>query len=394
MEVKVNFIYKDKLIQILCKSNEEMTNVLGKLVTKLNPEASINDYEYYYNKEEIGQESTLAKNLNIRDSSIKEVTISVKQRVKFCKCPECICNDCIINLSNYLCAFYGCKYYKDKAHEVVTVYDNYKAKQTINFSEIRCQAPGCEKNLENDEYDFYKCLDFSKREKISKYYCLQCKSKHKKNHIFIKYDEKHYYCDAHLEPFEKSCLTCEKDLCKICEEEHLDHKIANHTEMETDIESLKASLNKLKDHIETLDEVIDNIKYHLDGTKRIYERYYNISLDILKKYETFNKNLKNYRILRTIRNLTFSNKQMTDDLEKIINNDDLLCKCSKIIETYQKKEDFYKGVKSASMKDIEKESNDNWYEEILKNRKIKIKKSKEEKDFGKPKGMQFVPKKK
>ena len=78
--------------------------------------------------------------------------------------------------------------------------------------------------------------------------------------------------------------------------------------METDIESLKASLNKLKDHIETLDEVIDNIKYHLDGTKRIYERYYNISLDILKKYETFNKNLKNYRILRTIRNLTFSNK--------------------------------------------------------------------------------------
>ena len=180
MEVKVNFIYKDKLIQILCKSNEEMTNVLGKLVTKLNPEASINDYEYYYNKEEIGQESTLAKNLNIRDSSIKEVTISVKQRVKFCKCPECICNDCVINLSNYLCAFYGCKYYKDKAHEVVTVYDNYKAKQTINFSEIRCQAPGCEKNLENDEYDFYKCLDCSKREKISKYYCLQCKSKHKK----------------------------------------------------------------------------------------------------------------------------------------------------------------------------------------------------------------------
>jgi len=164
--------------------------------------------------------------------------------------------------------------------------------------------------------------------------------------------------------------------------------------METDIESLKASLNKLKDHIETLDEVIDNIKYHLDGTKRIYERYYNISLDILKKYETFNKNLKNYRILRTIRNLTFSNRQMTEDLEKIINNDDLLGKCSKIIETYQKKEDFYKGVKSASMKDIEKESNDNWYEEILKNRKIKIKKSKEEKDFGKPRGMQFVPKKK
>ena len=394
MEIKVNFIYKGKIIQILGKSDEEMSNVLGRLVSKLNPEASINDYAYYFNEEEISHESTLAQNLKINDSSIKEVAISVKRKIKYCKCPECKCNDCIVNLSNYLCAFYGCKYHKDKAHEVVTVYDNYKAKQTINFSEIMCQAPGCEKNLENDEYDFYKCLDCSKREKISKYYCFKCKKKHKNSHTFIKYDEKHYYCDNHLQPYEKSCLTCEKDLCKICEMEHLDHKIVTHSEMTTDIESLKASLNKIKDHIETLDEVIDNIKYHLDGTKRIYERYYNISLDILKKYETFNQKLKNYRILRTIRNLNFSNKQIICDLEKIINNDNLQSKCSIIIDAYQKKEDFYKGVKSASIKDIEKESNDIWYEEILKNRKIKIKKSKDDKDFLKMKGIQFIPKKK
>ncbi len=235
MEIKVNFIYKGKIIQILGKSDEEMRNVLGKLVSKLNPEASINDYAYYFNEEEISRESTLAQNLKINDSSIKEVAISVKRKIKYCKCPECKCNDCIVNLSNYLCAFYGCKYHKDKAHEVVTVYDNYKAKQTINFSEIMCQAPGCEKNLENDEYDFYKCLDCSKREKISKYYCFKCKKKHKNSHTFIKYDEKHYYCDNHLQPYEKSCLTCEKDLCKICEEEHFYHKISTHSNKTTDI---------------------------------------------------------------------------------------------------------------------------------------------------------------
>ena len=128
MEIKVNFIYKGKIIQILGKSDEEMSNVLGKLVSKLNPEASINDYAYYFNEEEISRESTLAQNLKINDSSIKEVAISVKRKIKYCKCPECKCNDCIVNLSNYLCAFYGCKYHKDKAHEVVTVYDNYKAK--------------------------------------------------------------------------------------------------------------------------------------------------------------------------------------------------------------------------------------------------------------------------
>ena len=375
MEIKVNFIYKEKLIQILCKSDEEMVKVFGKFVSKLNPGASINDYEYYSNRNEIGFESSLAKNLRILDSSIKEVTISVKRKTKFCKCPECKCNDCIINLSNYLCCFYGCKYCKEKAHEVITVYDNYKAKQTINYSEIRCQASGCEKNLENDENDFYKCLDCSRRDKMSKYYCLQCKLKHNKNknHIFIKYDEKHYYCDTHLEPFEKSCLKCKKDLCKSCEVEHSGHEIASYAEMETNVDNLLASLNKIKEHIDTLEEVIETIKYQLDGTKRIYERYYNISLDIIKKYETFNKKLKNYRILRTIRNVKLSNKQIIGDLEKIINNDDVKSKCSTIIETYQNKVKLYEGAGNFTIKDVQKESNDTWYEEILKNRKIKIK---------------------
>ena len=63
MEIKVNFIYKGKIIQILGKSDEEMSNVLGRLVSKLNPEASINDYAYYFNEEEISHESTLAQNL-------------------------------------------------------------------------------------------------------------------------------------------------------------------------------------------------------------------------------------------------------------------------------------------------------------------------------------------
>ena len=186
MEIKVNFLYKDRIIAILSKRDEEIVKVFSSLIKKINPETSVDDYEYYYKNEEIGQESTLEKTLNIKDnSSIKEVTISVKRRVKFCKCPECNSNDCIINLSNYLCAFYGCKYNKWKAHEVITVYDNYKVKQSINYSNIRCQAPGCGKNLQNDEYNFYKCLDCSKLAKMNIYFCTQCKSKHTKKIILL-----------------------------------------------------------------------------------------------------------------------------------------------------------------------------------------------------------------
>ena len=73
-------------------------------------------------------------------------------------------------------------------------------------------------------------------------------------------------------------------LCKGCEDEHSGHEIASYTEMKTSVEGLKTSLKKIKENIDTLEEVIENIKYNLDGTKRIYKRYYNISLDIIKKF--------------------------------------------------------------------------------------------------------------
>ena len=67
MDIRVNFVYKERIIPIFCKSDEEIVKVFKQLISKINPETSVNDYEFYYNKEEIGLESTLAKNLKIRD---------------------------------------------------------------------------------------------------------------------------------------------------------------------------------------------------------------------------------------------------------------------------------------------------------------------------------------
>ena len=137
--------------------------------------------------------------------------------------------------------------------------------------------------------------------------------------------------------------------------------------MTTDIEGLKDSLDKIKDCIESLDEAIKNITYQLNGTKRIYERYYNISLDILKKYQLFNKKLKNYRILRTVRNLKLSKEQILEYLGKMINNDNLKNQSSTILETYQNKVKHYENTGTLSIKNVEIECNDNWYKEIQKN---------------------------
>ena len=379
MEVRVNFIFENKIpLQVLCSSNDEMVNVFGKFKSKLNPDANIDDYEFSYLGEVLGYESTLAKNIKFPDSksSTNEITILVKRRVRICKCPECKCNDCIINLNNYQVFFSGCKY----GHSVKVVYDNYNNMQRIDLNSIRCHTGGCKKTLSEEQFDFYKCLTCSKRDGISKYFCTECTSKHKKSDLKVKYDEKNYYCDFHLdhlEKFEKCCLTCAKDLCKSCEEEHPNHKIVCHSDMTTSVENLKESLNKIKDNIDTLNSVIENIKYHLEGTIRIYERYYNIANDIIKKFETFNRNFKNYRILRTIRNLKFSNKQMLEDLNKMINEKDLKYKCSVIIETYITKEKMYKGIESNLNNAIENESDDKWYEEIQKIKQSKKKKEEE-----------------
>ena len=165
--------------------------------------------------------------------------------------------------------------------------------------------------------------------------------------------------------------------------------------MTTSVQDLRATLKKIKENIDTLEEVIENIKYNLDGTKRIYKRYYNISLDIIRKFETFNKTTKNYRILRTVRNLKFSNKQMLESLEKIINEKELQNKCSIIIETYLSKENLYKGVINKSIKIIETESDANWYEEIQKVKKNKMEKELEkEKDSEKKRATKNTQKKK
>ena len=377
MDVTAIFIFGTNNTIVQCSSNDKMSEIFRKFITKLNIQADINDFEYIYNAKELSSESTLANNIKI--GSEKIISIIVKRRVRFCKCPECICNDCIINLLNYQATFYGCKYDKiedeNSKHKRVTIYDNYLNNQNIDYTQIRCHTPGCPNNPVNYYNHFYKCLTCSKRENRSKYFCNDCIPSHKDlGDIYVKYDEKNYYCQNHYNSFEKCCFDCKIDLCKECKKEHLGHKIVDYSEMTTDIEDLKKVLGEIRNSINTLSFTIDNIKNMLDGTKRIYERYYNIANDIIKKYELFNKDLKNfnYRILRTIRNLKFSNKQIIEDLNKIIKEGDIEKKSSIIISTYINKLEQVKGIeKKQHINKIKKEMDDNWYEEICQIREKK-----------------------
>ena len=365
MEVKVTFNYLDRTIKALCKGQDKMDDMFSKFVTKLNDDSKVDHYLYYYEGKKLGHDSTIVENKHIAHKA--DINISVHKKLRIIKCPTCKCNDCIINLDNYLAHFYGCK----KGHTSTSVYDNYINIQRIDSSEIKCNEPGCKNNQENYILGFYKCLKCSTLAKRSRYYCKDHESTHDKAHVRVKYDKKNYYCEKHFKKYTKYCFAHKENLCddcKNCEKNkklevvHSNCKIHSYESMTPDVVKLKESLQAMETTIHDLQYIIDDIKDRLDGALRIFKRYVYIGKDIIGKFELFNKDLKNHRILKSLWNLQFSNNKMIDELNKIIDEDNIITKTEFLISLYEKKEENYNQNINDKI-DYNKE-NDDWLNEI------------------------------
>ena len=96
----------------------------------------------------------------------------------------------------------------------------------------------------------------------------------------------------------------------------------------------------------------------------LYEKYCEISYDIIEKYELFNKNLKNYRILKSIHNLEKSTGKINDDLNRIVNEKNLKDKICELIDIYQGDRNDYKdGINNKINNN--NDSDDDLYEKII-----------------------------
>ena len=326
MEVKVTFYYLNRTIPVQCKEDEEMKKMYEKFVGKLKDDSEVNHYIFWFEGNKLGQDSTIGKNKYL--SGKKDINITVQKKLRIIKCPKCKCNDCIISLDNYLASFYGCK----NEHSSNSIYDQYINVQKIDTAEIRCNESGCPKNQENYSLGFYKCLKCSFIVKRSKYYCKEHIVNHENDHKYVKYDKKNYYCEKHFNKSIKYCFTHHKNLCEQCEKEHEGDNIAKYEYMVPDVEKLKESLNKMEENISNLKLIINDIKNFLDDALRIFKRYHYIAKDIIGKYELFNKDLKNNRILKSLWNLQSSNIKMNAELNKILEEEDLLKKTGLLIK--------------------------------------------------------------
>ena len=213
MDVKVMFIYEDKIIQVFSSPEEEMKKLFEKFKNQVNAASEITDYIFYYERNILEPDSTtIAKNNFIGGKS--EISISVQKNLRIIKCPLCNYNDCVINLSDYLVSFYGCEH----NHSISKNYDDYLGTQKMVPSKIKCCSPGCELNQSNNTRDFHLCLTCSNIFKNSQSYCDKCISNHDRDHKSIKFDLKNYFCRKHVKDtkmFIKYCFSCKKNFVQI-----------------------------------------------------------------------------------------------------------------------------------------------------------------------------------
>lgn len=368
-QVRVIFVYETKTIQVLCSCKEEIKKMFQKFINKVNPESKINEYSFYYEGIKLEANTLIEQNQYIAGKN--EIVISVIKNLRLIKCPKCDYNDCIIDLINFKVALYGCEH----EHINFTNYDKYFKTQKFELSENICGTPNCISSHQKDYLDYYLCLTCCKILQKTKSFCYSCNESHKKendDHIGVKFNDRNYYCRSHWNKFIKYCFDCKKNLCEACVKDHTEHQFKNYELMapnEKELQSLKDFLLKMKKNIRNLKIIINDIIYNLNGTMKIFNNYYEIANDIVGKYELYNKDLKDYNILKSLRNLKFSNNQIMEELDAIINEDDIYKKVSLMIKLYA---DKYQRYVSDKMNDTDYKNinDDDWLKEI-KNREEK-----------------------
>jgi len=387
------FVYTTRTISIPCQGKEKLVQLIKKYIDQLNPNSSINDYYFYYEGNKI-ERSNYEKTIDENEFGKKEsFVLSVEKNIKIIQCPNCNYGDCVVSLLGYKTTFYNCKH----KHLHIGLYDTYFTDQVYYPERINCadNKENCKKNAKNDP-DFKQCLTCSQINKTTKSYCSNCIKQHReKNHVIINYEDKNYYCRKHIKKMEKYCFQCKKNLCESCVEEHEKekekekeknkvHQIKNIDSLiplDKEIKELKNSLIEISKYIKDLKIVIDNINYTLNAAMRIYTNYYNSANHIIEKYETFNKGkeaFKSFTIFKCLYNLKFSNKQILEDLKKIINDKTDIDKVQDLIGIYSYKQKEYNNSEKRGS-DLNKEDDSEWYKEVCERERERERENKEEK---------------
>ena len=131
--------------------------------------------------------------------------------------------------NNEIFIYASCRNNHEKKYELIEYLNKFKENKIENFL---C----CYDNNKFDIETFIYCSE------CKLFFCQNCQKNHYKEksleHHLIKAKYMDFYCLEHPNPFTKFCLSCEKNICNECEEQHIGHNIITFDEDNYKIEKI------------------------------------------------------------------------------------------------------------------------------------------------------------
>ena len=311
------FIYNSTSTTIQCQKDEEFKDILQKFSNKIRIDLS--ELFFIYRGEMINPKLTFNQLAKEEDKIKNQMTIlanSLDKATKYEKiktesidviCPKCGEN-CLLHIKDYKIQLSDCK----NSHIINNIsLEEYKDSQIIDESKIKCEICKEKNKASCFNNEFYKCLQCKKN------MCPICKSSHNKDHEISEFSQLNYICVNHNEKFTSFCKSCKINLCIECESTHKDKEnliyfrdiLPNKDKIKNQINDLNIKINKYK-------EIINNLKNLLDKIVLNLEIFNKINDNLMKNYE---KKRRNFHLLKNINELEQNNINVLSDLNKIIN---------------------------------------------------------------------------
>ena len=235
---------KDIIDKFLTKSKAKKENVgflhSGKILDKQNEQLAL---EKLINTEEkeIGQIKILVIEIDNKNEDYENQRDMVKSK-NIIICPKCG-EKAKIDFKNYKISL-TCKN-NDITNDIL--FKEFEKTQYKDESKIICGDCKTKTKSEALNNIFYRCISCNLN------LCPLCESKHDKEHIIINYEQIEFICNTHNQTYTSFCNKCKIDLCEKCEKEHQDHDKIAFGKMIIEKEKLKERMKSLKDEITKLD---------------------------------------------------------------------------------------------------------------------------------------------
>ena len=329
---EIIFTFKGDKTIIQCTNEEKMKDIFEKYATKIN--IDIKSVFFLYNGDYIKEELTFKDLTNNEEGKALKINILVFEkyaiesnenegiiRPKDIICPKCNDN-CFIEIKDFKIRLYGCKKNHCTSYFSLTDFDKT---QKIDETKIICNI--CNKANKYLAYNkkFFTCLTCDKN------LCPLCNTSHNKSHQIIDYEKKNYICHAHNDLYISYCEKCKKNLCMLCRKSHNRHTIVDYSNMIENKNEIKENINKFKAKIDTFNNIINELIEKLIYISRNVNEFYKISYDVVNNYELQNRN---YEILKNIDSIKKNIK--VNDIDEIIKEKKINIQILKIMKMYEK----------------------------------------------------------